>query len=332
MLINEPEQINDLTLEQLESDEVCQELQTWADSFKESARFDSDAVQIRRALESKLNLLEAGEELKTHYAPILLACKWSGLFISDDYHRAELVKTQLVEAYKNNIDVKTLLDDYFTITQDILFDHLEHQKIVQAMRENQELLGGRSLGSWLTRFAAFGQQEKRSGTLERLNFVNNNPETKNIQKEEKDILLKILEVLDFLEYPDEAKEKADWDVIMADKKRGEKRMKMAEFDELLQQQKTGAFPQPDETRRTETRRASVAPSSKKSTEDMQNDILKNDFTPVQCAEYLRSHFPEPVDFKQVLKVLNALNREGHARYMEIIYFDQAEGKFHWKEF
>src|SRR3989339_2040971 len=152
MLINEPEQINELTLEELESHEVFNQLQAWADSFKENARFDSDAVQMRRALEGKLKLPETNEDLKARYAPFVLVFKFSGLLVGSDYDRVELIKNQTVEAIKNGVDVKSCLDDYFIASNDLLLDYAGRRKIIQALRENQELLGGTPLKDWLSRF------------------------------------------------------------------------------------------------------------------------------------------------------------------------------------
>lgn len=313
MIINEPEQINELTLEELESDDIFHQLQVWADGFKESARFDPDAVQMRRVLEAKLKLPETNEDLKARYAPLVLVFKFSGLLVGSDYDRVELIKNQTVEAFKNNIDVKSCLNDYFLGSNDILLDHEGRRKIIQALRENQETLGGTPLKDWLARFAASGKAGKRSGTLERLNFINNNPETKNLKKDEKEILRQIFELLDFLEYPDEEVAKADWDVLVKDKKGEQVRMKMSDFRAM----KSGV-----KTEETSKSAEAANPSAY---------ILKNNLTSAQCISYLKAQFPQPTDFKKVLKILNELNRQGNTHYMEIVYFDQTDGKFHWNE-
>ncbi|MBI5230246.1 MAG: hypothetical protein HY981_03050 [Candidatus Magasanikbacteria bacterium] len=337
MLINEPEQINDLTLEELESDDVFNQIRVLADSCKENARFDSDAVQMRRALEAKLKLPETNEYLKARYAPLVLVFKFSGLLVGSDYDRVEIVKNQTVEALKNGIDVKSCLNDYFIASNDLLLDYAGRRKIIQALRENQELLGGTPLKDWLARFAASGQAGKRSGTLERLNFINNNSETKSLKKDEKELLRKLFELLDFLEYTDEEEMKSDWDVLVRGKNGEEVRMKMADFRAMksgVRTQEVAVFEPAEAPKVKPVKEASapVAHVNEKPEEISPLDyIIKNNLAPAQCVAYLKKQFPEPADFKKVLKILNELNRQGYAQYMDIIYFDQTDEKFHWNE-
>lgn len=320
MLINEPNQINELTLEKLSSQEIFEQIKDWADRFLETDIFNPDALEMRRALQAKLSLAEAPEELKNQYQPLILIFQFYSLLNAGSDGRGELIKEQALAALRASIKVKELLADYFITRYDILFDHQERKNLLQNYRQNQEILAKQPISGWLSRYlSSIGLKTKR-GAIERINFVNNSPEIKSLTPAEKSLLLKTLELFDWLEFPDEEKDKEDWDVIVADKDGQEMRMKMAEFNESKRKGKKI---------KTEAR-APLSPLPEKPAGGIADYITKNHPTPSQFASYLKTQFPAPVDFKKVLKILNELKRQGYPQYLEIIYFDAADGQFKWK--
>ncbi|MEK9183052.1 MAG: hypothetical protein AAB849_00905 [Patescibacteria group bacterium] len=233
MIINEPEQIKEIPARLLATNAVWQSINILVESMKEAAVFNSDAAQIRRGLEIKLAEPDADMAVQEKYAPIILTCYFIGLYSLGPQARAELIQKQTLAALKSGIKVRAFLEDFLINVEDMISDKPELPELFKAYRKNREMLGGRSWQEWTQSYLASVKSSViKRGAIERVHFINSDAVVKNLALEDKDLLLKALELLDWLEFPDEEKLKANWDMIVTMPDGSEQVMKKTEFDEL----------------------------------------------------------------------------------------------------
>ncbi|OGF22617.1 hypothetical protein A2Y83_00720 [Candidatus Falkowbacteria bacterium RBG_13_39_14] len=99
-------------------------------------------------------------------------------------------------------DIISELNEYFFYSkangEDAL---LEFDILIKALYENKEKIGDTGTGDWLKAYNGFNESYDRK-SIDRINFATNYEKAKKMAEEERDILLKLLKLYDFLLNPD----------------------------------------------------------------------------------------------------------------------------------
>lgn len=175
-------------------------------------------------------------------------------------------------------------------------------KIMNAAKANSNFLGGLTAGQWLKSYLTRAIAEKRS-VIDEINFVNTDEGAKKLTPQDRELLLKVLLFYDKLEFPEGVVGKK---IITEDKEQTTEA-----------RPKVGAMP--------------LTPKPVTLLDDVIGKITRGELDKKNLAAYLKVVLSKPIDFKQVIGLVNELKRRGYPQLMDIIYFDPTAGQYHWKE-
>lgn len=343
------EEIKKITTEDLQTLDGFRLFKTSVDEFIQFKHFgDAKELCIFIMPLFKKVFPSLKEAQRSLYEDIITKLELYTILSLSEEELREFLHSRVARAARLHLPLVEQFGEYIDYFHDYYFDFEQAQFFVSSLRSNNEQIGTKTILEWLNGYQMVSGTQVPRGGLQRMTFLNQDATALRLSVEDRKILLIILEFFDWLSYPtpDYAHgEETEEDALIANKTSEEIRMKMADFRAMKGGVKTeengaeNAVPEPvlpasppaahpvikapAEAPRVESKPAEAASPSAY--------ILKNNLTPVQCIAYLKEQFPQPTDFKKVLKILNELNRQGNTHYMEIVYFDQTDGKFHWNE-
>lgn len=260
------------------------------------------------------------------YEEQLLRLTFFNIVVSSSEELGMLLRTQLVKALKYGHPVLAQINEYIDYHHDYYFNFSLTQQFLQATRDNAEIIGGESIKQWLREFAAFTGQEVPRDSLKRVIFLNQ--KTASLSVAERELLLKVLEIFDWLSYPT-PEEGAEVQVGIQLNSVFVKAIESAVKEKIKEPLKTANLKDVwDEV--------GVYFSSQGEYE-VAADFYLTIPTPVALKFFLRVWLvefekkTEQVALQVALKVANTLKKAGYSEYMAMVYLDQQDGKLHWQE-
>jgi len=207
--------INQLTVKDLENPQTYQRfLYTLADP-----EYQTNPSSIIAGINSLLILLKKYPqfsqdfpEINKKYLEIIIYLKFQSLAVQPSSIILDLFKNYLIFAIESQVEIKVKLESLFSWYHYAIIDW-ENLRILilKAFKENEEQIGGGkiklqqeerepTIKNWLNDYIIFSASNKDSKTLDRTVYLSQSANTQKMKPKEKEILIKALELYDYLDF------------------------------------------------------------------------------------------------------------------------------------
>lgn len=144
---------------------------------------------------------------------ILLTIFWKGVGSINPKVRKVVISHQLLSSFMLQIDVKASVKRWLDVYENrFIVDKEARREFTNAMEKNDEMIGNKSitvdnkkfpptLESWLSAYNSFARLAKERGKLEQYNFINSNPDVRQLPKSQVELLQRVLDLYDWLLFP-----------------------------------------------------------------------------------------------------------------------------------
>lgn len=315
-------------LEFLRGDEVEEFLSSIFEDFKTEAQdilYYNDLGRAREmaAIFDSLirQYVKKNSKLFTDYQEILRQLQFKAFPLLSFQEHYDLVREAAIWALKKNLEFKAILNEYLMEwTADSPANNFAERKALAAsLEQNEELIGDPRLKinliqesiakptvkNWLINYQ--NQIGGGESGLSIATFLTKNQAVRDLKEEERTLLEQILSLYFWLRNPLSA---------------------VAEF-------KVEEASRPRVVAASTPARAAGRATPEGARPSLLDEVLlkikRGEFTPKNFAAYLKVVLPKPIDFKQVVILANELKRQGYPQFMDIVYFDPADGQYHWSE-
>lgn len=264
--------------------------------------------------------------VRQSYEEQLLRLIFFNIVVISNEEFSALLRAQLIKALKWGHPVLARLNEYIDYHHDYYFNFSSAQQFLQAVRDNAEMIGGKAIKQWLKEYASNAGQQAPRDSLKRITFLNQN--TASLSAAERELLLKALEIFDWLSYP-------------TPEEGGEVQVGI---------QPNSVFAQAIESAIKEKIKEPLKAVNLKIIWDEVSGYLSSqgeyeaaaDFyltipTPAALKSFLRvwlvefEQKSEQLALQVALRVANTLKKAGYSDYMAMVYLDQQDEKLHWQE-
>lgn len=210
------EQLPDpLTLEKLQDSKIFDDIVRVAGEIVRVEAIN-DAQELLKRLKGTEDLKKMNPDLFDTYEKLKIILKFVSLQALKENDLHELFKNHLVIGLQAGIDVKEKLISFFQF-----FDDLTGKlpgSLLQDLTRNEGLIGSKpllipgtsnavkpSIKNWLTDYVLYSRQKLgdfpgRKGSLERASYLARNKHIRDLSLEEKEILLRVIELHDWFKY------------------------------------------------------------------------------------------------------------------------------------
>ncbi|MBI2551975.1 hypothetical protein HYW17_01585 [Candidatus Uhrbacteria bacterium] len=177
-----------------------------------------EAQDLFRALEELLKKFSQFEiEAPDEYAQaqgLIVRLKFAAFAVIKTEEVEELLEKHLLSAVKDDINLIGLLTERFSAFEDGVAHGAMRKRLMQTLQNNSEPVGSDPLvvgsglqakpptaGDWLKDYDQFFPAFTMRGSLERLRYFNEGTNARRLNPQDRQILLKIMEVYDFIRFP-----------------------------------------------------------------------------------------------------------------------------------
>ena len=181
---------------------------------------EGDVVLILDKLERLINrnkdYWNREKEIYKKYNGFLKRLQNAALPFLEGKNIIEIIKNNLIDAIRNedkrDVDIAEKIKYLLIVSRDSFFHNRQLSgSLVKAMRESEEILGGQDISvdnnkvkpyikNWILDYENSLSKDKERGNLEQIVYINKSSNTKSLNEEERDILLKVLKVYDYLKF------------------------------------------------------------------------------------------------------------------------------------
>ncbi|MFH2136036.1 MAG: hypothetical protein ABII19_00145 [Patescibacteria group bacterium] len=209
-----PEDFMALPPERLVSRETLEQVKALVFELQEDKEVGEAVDILRRLLEmlEKLPTLKDDEpELAKEYDDLVVRLKYFVFTTLPDEDAESLLRKNLrFGITSGDFDIKEKIVDRLYFYADDALGGERRKKMLNAMRENEEKIGGEKLvlrsggteeptiKNWLRDYELFFEKPGRRGAVEEATFVNQDKNVQNLSGADKDFLLKLLNFYDYL--------------------------------------------------------------------------------------------------------------------------------------
>lgn len=175
--------------------------------LREIVRSDNsyDAEHLLKKMRFLPSLERSDPGTFAKYLPFWLAAKFVSLHVRKEEEIAGLIQNHILEGLRTGLDLKAKLISALTLDDVIVSDGEMPRKLLLALSRNEENLGSRPVKNWIDDYNAykmtkFGVGTGRPGGLEKVSFMSNNENVRQLSQDERQMLSKLLEFYDWLRY------------------------------------------------------------------------------------------------------------------------------------
>lgn len=178
-----------------------------------------DSQEILNNLENQLKqapgFSKESPDLFKQYQDLILRLKFCCLPNLDDKEIQKLIRENLLKAFDYKIDVKDKLILLFILYKDRKRGRDLLRKLLEALLSNPERLGDQDLErkgvgesvpptirNWLVDYEQFFEKERPRKSLEEIMYLNKGVNVRKLDDRQKTILFKIIQIYDFLKFPE----------------------------------------------------------------------------------------------------------------------------------
>jgi len=170
-------------------------------------------LKLNKRLSGLANLKD-NQGVKNKYDIILNYLIWFTFPLRSEKEVRKIMEEELLFGIKINVDIYEKIRQRLYLYANDIGNLSERRLMTETLRNNTEELGKNNLVSqegrnivrkqtiknWLSDYDNFTNNDKEKGGVERLNYINNNINTRGLDKDQQNILLEILKIYDFLRY------------------------------------------------------------------------------------------------------------------------------------
>jgi hypothetical protein len=209
--------VQKLSIDDLSKGEILNEISVLVTEYTEADNVDEARdllVVLRELLGANQNFSQNYPALFKDYQKIIVLLKFVVLHTLPEREVVDLFKKHLLTVIKNNVNLVDKLDSFFLLYKDEFFDHQSRKNFVKVLAENTEIIGSKALrleigtrfesptiSNWLKDFARSFPSDRRLTYLEEVEYTGRSPNFRKLSVEERDILLKIFRLFNYLRFP-----------------------------------------------------------------------------------------------------------------------------------
>ena len=209
------DEIDELTIEEMRKQGTVERL---ADLVAET-RFNNDlgdGSEIYRKLNKKLGEfkeLREEREIYPEYEDILKYLAWFTLPLRSDDELRAAMKNYLLFGLKTNIDLADKIQSRLEWLTNDIANLSERQLMINSLKENEERLSQERISvsaeterkldmvkNWIVDYDRFINKLGSRADVERVVYINQSANARKLNQEDKETLLKILKIYDFLRF------------------------------------------------------------------------------------------------------------------------------------
>ncbi len=207
-------QIDSLSIAQLKDKKTLQEISDLVIEYREANNVGDakDLLGTLRELLKDRGFENSDPELFSAYADQAISLELVAMTSLPEQEVASLLEKYCLRGFREGVDLFSNLEVFFVLFRDPLTGDLSRSTFTRALSSNIEKIGSKHLqagnlqvpptiGNWIRDYSRGYPSDKVLTHLEELEYVNTNPNTRLLTHGERDLLLKVIRLYDYLRFP-----------------------------------------------------------------------------------------------------------------------------------